>query len=188
MIECFKQDMSTRRAVIALGDPVKDDFDKNGQLKVTKDIPCTRELHFMKQTGGNKLDLIVRMRSNDLIWGASAVNVFNYTFMQEYVAAILGMELGNYFHIADNLHYYDRHYEVVHALATITEWDEAPLSLEKGFNSLQEFDSLVTKLSTEEQAMRLNIEKYKECEFDDEFFQHWYEVLYKFNKRVMKKL
>lgn len=37
------------------------------------------------------------MRSNDIIWGASAVNIFNYTFMQEYMATILGLGVGNYF-------------------------------------------------------------------------------------------
>lgn len=186
VIECFKEDVDTRRAVMAFGDPVKDDFDKSGQLKRTKDIPCTRELHFIKQSGGNKLDLIVRMRSNDLIWGASAVNVFNYTFMQEYVAAILGLEIGNYFHIADNLHYYKRHSEMVHKMATIREPDEAPIFLRKGFSSLHDFDALVTKLSTEERTMRLDIEKYRKCEFEDEFFQHWYDVLYNFNRREMK--
>lgn len=188
VVECFKAEAETRRAVISFGDPMKDDFEDTGQLKHSKDIPCTRELHFMKHADENKLDLVVRMRSNDLIWGASAVNIFNYTFMQEYVAAILGMELGNYYHMADNLHYYERHYDMVHELAGISECDERSLSLEKGFSSLEEFDALVTKLSKEEQAMRLDISKYRECEFEDEYFQHWYEVLYKFNRGVMKRV
>ena len=187
-IECFRQDVDTRRAVIAFGDPVKDDFDESGQLKMTKDIPCTRELHFIKQSGENKLDLIVRMRSNDLIWGASAVNVFNYTFMQEYVAAILGMEVGSYYHIVDNLHYYERHDQMVHTLAGISEWEEKPRLLGKYFSSLEEFDALVTLLSNEEQAMRLDFKKYRKREFNDEFFQYWYEVLYTFNMEKMKQV
>ena len=126
VIECFKVDIETRRAVINMGDPMKDDFDENGGLKKSKDIPCTRELHFMKQSGNNKLDLIVRMRSNDLIWGASAVNIFNYTFMQEYVSAILGLEVGNYYHIADNLHFYERHTELVKKLSELKEWNDEP--------------------------------------------------------------
>ena len=182
VIECFKHDADTRRAVISFGDPVKDDFDESGQLKETKDIPCTRELHFIKQTSENKLDMIVRMRSNDLIWGASAVNIFNYTFMQEYVAAILGMGVGNYFHIADNLHYYSRHSDLVQALSQISEYDESPLFFKKSFSSLQHFDALITRLSAEEQAMRFDIEHYRGFEFDDEFFQHWYNVLYQFNR------
>lgn len=39
----------------------------------------------------------MKMRSNDIIGGASAVNIFNYTFMQEYMATILGLGVGNYF-------------------------------------------------------------------------------------------
>lgn len=183
VLECFKVDMETRRAVMGFGDPMKDCFDEKWELKKSKDIPCTRELHFMKQSCNNKLDLIVRMRSNDLIWGASAVNIFNYTFMQEYVATILGLEIGDYYHIADNLHFYDRHIEMVKKLAELREWDDEVSSYPKQFKSLDEFDELITKLATEEFAMRTNIHKYKQTAFYDSFFQHWYEVLYQYNRK-----
>ena len=182
IIECFQADRETRRAVISFGDPMKDDFDENGNLKVTKDIPCTRELHFMKQSDSNKLDLIVRMRSNDLIWGTCAVNVFNYTFMQEYVATMLNMEVGNYYHIADNLHYYERHKEMVYKLANSDEWEETPVSKKKTFKTLHEFDDLITRLSEEESKMRRGMKEYKVTSFEDDFFQHWYEKLYRFNQ------
>lgn len=182
VVDCFKADKETRRAVMSFGDPMKDDFDEYGKLKVTKDIPCTRELHFMKQSGTEKLDLIVRMRSNDLIWGASAVNIFNYTFMQEYVAAILGMDVGNYYHIADNLHYHDRHQELVKTLSEMDGVEEKPMVCRKTFRSLIEFDELVTKLSEEEMLMRKKINDYKLITFEDPFFQHWYEVIYEFNR------
>lgn len=181
VIECFKQDLETRRAIIGFGDPMKDCFDKECDLKKSKDIPCTRELHFIKQSNNNKLDLIVRMRSNDLIWGASAVNIFNYTFMQEYVAAILGLEVGNYYHIADNLHFYDRHKEMIKELSILKECNDNTSFYPKQFNSLVDFDKLITKLATEEVHMRTNINKYEKTNFDDPFFQHWYEVLYQYN-------
>lgn len=183
VIECFKADKETRRAVMNFGDPMKDNFDVNEELKKSKDIPCTRELHFMKQSGNNKLDLIVKMRSNDLIWGASAVNIFNFTFMQEYVAAILGLEVGNYYHIADNLHFYDRHINLVSKLSELGEWDDETVTYGKNFHSLNEFDKLVTKLSTEEKLMRTNIRDYKRTEFEDSFFEHWYDILYKYNMK-----
>ena len=181
VIECFKADTETRRAVMNFGDPMKDNFDVNEELKKSKDIPCTRELHFMKQSGNNRLDLIVRMRSNDLIWGASAVNIFNFTFMQEYVAAILGLEVGNYYHIADNLHFYDRHINLVSKLSELSEWDDETVTYAKNFHSLNEFDKLVTKLSTEEKLMRTNMRFYSQTEFEDPFFEHWYDILYKYN-------
>ena len=181
VIECLKADMETRRAVMNFGDPMKDDFDEKGELKKSKDIPCTRELHFLKQSGNNKLDLIVRMRSNDLIWGASAVNFFNYTFMQEYVAAILGLEVGNYYHIVDNLHYYDRHAEMVRKIAELGEWNDEAITYDKKFQSLAEFDELITKLSTEEYMMRINMRDYKRSDFEDPFFEYWYGILYEYN-------
>ena len=181
VVECFKADNETRRAVMSFGDPMKDDFDDNGRLKGTKDIPCTRELHFMKQSGKNKLDLTVRMRSNDLIWGASAVNIFNYTFMQEYVAAILGLEVGNYYHIVDNLHFYDRHIDLVKFLSELREWDDETVTYAITFHTLNEFDKLITKLSTEEKLMRTNMRYYSQTEFEDPFFEHWYDILYKYN-------
>lgn len=180
VVECFKQDIETRRAVISFGDPMKDDFDGEGNLKLSRDIPCTRELHFMKQPDSNKLDLIVKMRSNDLIWGASAVNVFNYTFMQDYVAAILGLELGSYYHMADNFHYYERHNEMVHQLAEIHDAEESPISCQKTFTSLEEFDRLVSDLGNEELAMRTNA-NYHRAYFTDAFFNIWYDELCKFN-------
>ncbi len=183
VIECFMMDIETRRAVMNFGDPMKDDFDEKGELKKSKDIPCTRELHFMKQSGNNRLDLIVRMRSNDLIWGASAVNIFNYTFMQEYVAAILGLEVGNYYHISDNLHYYDRHAEMVRKLAEYDEWGDESTAYAKKIQSLAEFDELVTKLSKEENMMRTNIRDYRRTEFEDSFFEYWYEVLLHHNQK-----
>lgn len=182
VIECFKQDIETRRAVISFGDPMKDDFDEKGNLKQSSDIPCTRELHFMKQSCSNKLDLIVKMRSNDLIWGASAVNVFNYTFIQEYVAAILGLELGSYYHLADNFHYYERHDKMIHQLADIRDVEEKTVSCLKTFSSLEEFDDLVMTLGKEEQAMRNSITTYEKIRFEDPFFENWYNELYLYNK------
>lgn len=185
VVECFKQDIETRRAVIVFGDPIKDDFDSDGYLKQTRDIPCTRELHFLKQPGGNKLDLIVKMRSNDLIWGASAINIFNYTFIQEYVAAILGLEIGFYYHLADNLHYYQRHAEMVHRLAEISEVDEQPITCSKTFSNLEEFDRLLSKLSREELSMRTSPSIYKSIVFEDPFFENWYNELFLFNTRQL---
>jgi len=107
VIESFKKDINTRQADISIHDPAKDCF-VNGELIVTKDTPCTRSLHFQKNPKTGCLDLIVRMRSNDILFGFSAVNVFNFTLMQEYVAKMVGLPLGKYFHIADNFHLYEK--------------------------------------------------------------------------------
>lgn len=183
IVECFKGETSTRRAIISMGDVMKDDFDAEGSLRKTLDIPCTRELHFIKQSSSNKLDVIVKMRSNDIIWGASAVNIFNYTFMQEYMAAILGLDVGNYFHFADNFHYYNRHKEMVEQLSEIKEVVDEPYTYDKTFRNLPDFDNLVIRLCSEEKKMRSD-KCYSYCEISDSFFRDWYNVLYLYKRKA----
>lgn len=48
IVECFSAEMSARRAIISMGDVMKDDFDTESCLEKTLDILCTRELHFIK--------------------------------------------------------------------------------------------------------------------------------------------
>ena len=105
VVKVLQADPSSRQAIISIGDPIKDSFDEKGDLLKTVDYPCTRSLHFMINDG--VLDLYTHMRSNDLWWGFSAVNVPNFTLMQEYLSMILGVEMGAYYHIADNFHVYE---------------------------------------------------------------------------------
>lgn len=185
VVECFAKDPNTRRAVINIDDTIKDEFDERGFLKDTKDIPCTRLLHFTKNVVTGKLDLTVFMRSNDMLWGASAVNIFNFTFMQEYFAALLGMEIGNYYHIANNFHYYDDKRDVLECIADVTDYIDIPYEYHKNFQSLDDFDSQVRRLSCEERQMRLPNYIYKPEFFEDDFFRDWYSVLlHKNNKNI----
>jgi thymidylate synthase len=176
--ECFKRDQYTRQGIITIGDPPKDCFEIDNKIKQTKDLPCTRLLQFMRQPTENKLNLTVFMRSNDFIWGATAVNMFNYMFMQEYFASILGLEVGDYYHIANNFHYYDsRHREMIENLASIEHTIDNGYRYEKTFHSLNEFDSLLKRLGVWEHSLRVG-----QCneiiDFNDDFFNDWAKVLY----------
>lgn len=53
------------------------------------------------------LDTTVTNRSNDMIWGLLGANYVHFTFLQEYMAARLGVEVGLYHHFTNNLHVYD---------------------------------------------------------------------------------
>jgi thymidylate synthase len=135
------------------------------------------------------------MRSNDLIWGLSAVNVFNFTFMQEYFSAILGVPLGAYYHCVNNLHYYDRHQKKVEALA---KYDPAlvenpSFEYQKSFTSLAQFDQNLQGLSKLEHTSRKpnallnpdNIELILEQR--GAFFKDWAKVLFsKSTKQLLK--
>lgn len=186
IIDCFEKDRYTRKAIISIGDPPKDCFAKDGTLKQTKDFPCTQSLQFITDSATNKLNLIVSMRSNDIIWGASAVNIFNFTLIQEYLAHILKMEIGSYFHIVNNLHYYnERHDRLVHELAAISKPEDISYQYQFKFNDLHEFDTLIQGLGEWEERIRKN-KTIKLVDFHDDFFNDWAKVFY--FKRFKTKL
>lgn len=70
----------------------------------SKDIPCTIAWHF--QLRKDRLHLTVFMRSND-VWLGLPYDLLSFTTVQRVVASILGVEPGEYHHIASNLHLYD---------------------------------------------------------------------------------
>ena len=177
--DSFKADSQTRRAVLTIQDPVKDQFDLSGKLKNTKDFPCTISLQLIKNSSTNKLDMFVNMRSNDLIWGAGGVNIFNFTFMQEYFSAILGLEIGEYYHCSNCLHFYDHHLDMVKSLASYDTFKEPPVFIyNKAYRSLEAFDELVKKLLEEVLALRPAMTLAEIPDFKGDFFNDWYKVLF----------
>ena len=99
--EVLTKDPYSRQAVIHI---------KPVQMYETKDVTCTFMLHFFIRD--NKLDLITTMRSNDLLFGTT-YDVFMFTFLQELMAAELGVELGTYKHFTSNMHIYEKDIEVI---------------------------------------------------------------------------
>ena len=92
--ELLRDDPSTRQAVIHI---------KPIQMYKTKDTVCTYFLQFFIRN--NKLDMIACMRSNDIMFGTT-YDIFMFTFLQELMAAELGIEVGTYKHFASNIHIY----------------------------------------------------------------------------------
>ncbi len=184
--ECFKLDRNTRRAIINVGDPPKDAFSGNGELKRTKDFPCTRLLHFMKDCSDEKLNLTVYMRSNDFLWGASAVNIFNNTYIQEYFAYILNLEIGSYYHFVNNFHYYEDQKTVVEKLANISSVVDNGFKYKKSFKTLKEFDNKIIRLNELEGTIRKGYDK-ELPDLNDDFFNDWLKVLYVFNTKSKVK-
>ncbi len=88
----------------------------------SKDIACNLSVMFSIREGeiveneakshphtGTKkyLDMTVTNRSNDAIWGLLGTNYVHFSFLQEYMAARLGVEIGKYHHFTNNLHVYE---------------------------------------------------------------------------------
>lgn len=57
------------------------------------------------------LDITVTCRSNDLSWGLITANACQFSFLQEYLAARIGVEVGTYTQFSNNLHLYNRGFE-----------------------------------------------------------------------------
>lgn len=180
VIDTLNKDINSRQAIITIHDPAKDCFNKNGQLLETKDQPCSRSLQFMMVNG--KLDATLYIRSNDMIFGYMAVNMFNFTFVQEYVANILGVEIGVYHHFANNLHYYDDKTELVKTMAGLNPDDYKSefgiWQYPNQFNSLSMFDDNVNDVFSFERGLRLKkgaVDLYNPNDFPD-FFGDWLRV------------
>ena len=178
IIKAFKKDPNTRQAIITMNDPAKDLFTNDLNLKVTKDFPCTCTIQFIKVN--DKLDVIAHMRSNDFVWGATGVNIFNYTFLQEYFSRILNIPIGNYYHVVNNLHYYEGFNDFLQTLADIKNVSDDCFEYNKTFSSIEEFDQKVKRLGQYEHDLRNNLVT-NLLDLEDDFFNDWAKVFYNFN-------
>lgn len=98
VIEELSKSPDSRRAVVALWIPERD------QGYSGKDMPCNTTLYFKIRDGA--LNLTVCNRSNDMLWGAYGANVVQFSFILEYLAAMLGVPIGSYVQISDSFHVY----------------------------------------------------------------------------------
>lgn len=184
VIDALNRDINTRQAIIEIGDPVKDDFDDfvTLSLKETKDYPCTRSIQFMMVDG--KLNCTVYIRSNDVLYGMSAVNIFNFTWMQEYIANIIGVPIGKYYHCANNLHLYEEQLEKVKeiALLNLEAFENTYVfQYRDKISTLEEFDKLCDHLFNYEQLVYRG-----ECDefisFGNDMFDDWAKVFMHYHK------
>lgn len=60
---------------------------------------------------------------HNCIWGLSAVNVFNFSLLQEIIAMVLGVPVGKYYHFINNFHYYSDLEEMVNSVSTLNADD-----------------------------------------------------------------
>ena len=114
VLELFTNEgLNTRRAVMTIWQPeldTQESIRKQG-FQSSKDIPCSQWLGFWVRD--NKLYLKFQMRSNDVIFGFSHINVFEFTTLQELVRFMLEnrlnkkLGLGYYHHSVISLHLYD---------------------------------------------------------------------------------
>lgn len=126
----LKEDKDSRQALITINDYT--------DRQISLDKPCTISLQFLIRD--DKLDMIVTMRSNDLLWGL-CLDVPAFCFIQETMAFWLGIEVGKYIHQPASLHYYKEFEEKILGYLsdeetnneTLPKWD---IPFEKTFDAL----------------------------------------------------
>ncbi len=92
----------SRRAVMSIYDPLRD-------FPNSKDIPCNNWLNWLQRDGC--LHLTVGVRSNDVVWGFSGINSFEWSVLQQMMSFWMGVEPGDVTYFATSFHMYERHYE-----------------------------------------------------------------------------
>lgn len=118
LVTHLRADPTSRRAVLSMWS-VENDLLKIGPSEgMSKDTCCNlcvkfrvREIPYdapvgIPDNGTRALDMTVFNRSNDLIWGALGANYVTFSVLQEYMAARLGVGVGRYNQVSDDLHVY----------------------------------------------------------------------------------
>jgi len=100
------KDPDSRRATVYVGRP--DDL----RLADDLNMPCTGVWSFYARNGA--LEMLVYMRSWDLVWGLS-YDIPCFVAVQMMVARALQFNLGSYTHIAGSGHVYARHFGLLTA-------------------------------------------------------------------------
>ena len=98
IIQLLKTNPDDRRAVLQMWDPIGD------LAKEGKDVPCNTNIYFKVRKG--RLNMTVCCRSNDMLWGTYGANVVHMSILQEYVATMIGVEIGAYRQVSDSFHVY----------------------------------------------------------------------------------
>jgi thymidylate synthase len=113
VIDLLKRRPTSRRAVFQL-------FDASDLVQDFRSVPCTCTMQFLIRD--DRLDMLVNMRSNDAFLGLPH-DVFAFTMLQEIVARSVGVELGEYRHIAGSLHLYENNASAARAYLS-EDWQE----------------------------------------------------------------
>jgi thymidylate synthase len=88
----------TRRAVIGMWSP---EYDLGANVA---DVPCNTTVFF--DLIGNRLNMTVCCRSNDMVWGAYGANAVHFSMLQELISSAVGVEMGVYRQFSNNFHAY----------------------------------------------------------------------------------
>jgi thymidylate synthase len=111
VIDSLVADKNSRQAIMFFNQP-KFQFEGN------KDFVCTMYANFFIRD--NKLNMKVQMRSNDIFYGLTFDAPFFSFLLQSVHIKLLetypDLQLGDYYHFTDNLHFYERHFSLADSI------------------------------------------------------------------------
>lgn len=102
-VDLLRENPRDRRAVVSMWDPNMD------LAEDMVDVPCNTHMYprVRSTDSGAVLDLTVCCRSNDIIWGATGANAVHFSFVQEWMAAQIGVGVGRMYQLSNNWHAYE---------------------------------------------------------------------------------
>jgi thymidylate synthase len=131
VIRHLMQQPNSRRAVISMWDPSEDTW----AAWDGKDVPCNTTIYFRRIN--NTLDMTVCCRSNDIVWGCYGANAVHMSYLHEFVAQAIGIEVGCYYQISNNWHIYEPHFNLLKTQEELIDHYDAAktMKLLEGINS-----------------------------------------------------
>ena len=174
VVDLLKKDPDSRQAVMTIFDPVVD-------TTPGKDIPCNNWLHFLIRD--NQLHLHISVRSNDLIWGWSGINYFEWSTLLEVVANLLDVEVGKMHFSISSLHVYEPHWQRAREIrwAKLVPVDRPSPRMDP-ISSIDQLDSHIETWMDREQMIREDkvpdLHVYSQCAaFPDPLLRSWLFVI-----------
>lgn len=109
VVSILKNNPKDRRVVVSMWSPDSD------LAEDVRDVPCNTHMYprVRSTDSGAVLDLTVCCRSNDIIWGATGANAVHFSFLQEWMAAQIGVGVGKMYQLSNNWHAYKNTLEKV---------------------------------------------------------------------------
>lgn len=178
VIEELCADPDSRRAVIHVRSP-------QDSILAKKDVPCTLTLQFFLRN--DNLHMVVSMRSSDLILGL-AYDVPAFTLFQEILAVQLSerlnrkIGLGEYTHISNSLHIYEKHFDMTEKILNSNErvYPHEMPALESGslpIEGLQKFEKACRNVSTKNELYDIVWAVPKFLATSDPYWKDWAIIL-----------
>jgi len=160
-------------------------FDPSRDYVDSKDIPCNNWLHFIIRN--NRLHMSVVIRSNDVMWGFSGINAFEWSVLHEMMAYWTNSVVGDFSYFISSFHLYSYHYKRAQKILAYAKdktlydfgFTHAPFQ-----TPLELFDDTLLRWFEWERRIRDGIINTPEeiAGIKDEFLQNCAQMLYIFNR------